>query len=75
MSIPTNAQRAERAYRTLLAYQSYGGIFSGDDVETLAVDFLADLMHEVRMNQDDDFDEILERARVRHDAEAIGMGA
>lgn len=68
MSVPTNAQRAERAFRITLVYQGWTGA-DGEDAETLIVDIVADLMHEVRMHQGDNFEEILERARVHHDAE------
>ena len=69
MNIPTNADRAERAYRTILTYQQRND--PGDEnFDVVTVDFLADLMHEVRMHQGDDFDELIERARAHHDAEA-----
>lgn len=68
MNIPTNADRAERAYRTILTYQQRND--AGEDFDAVTVDFLADLMHEVRMHQGDDFDELIERARAHHDAEA-----
>jgi molecular chaperone DnaK (HSP70) len=59
----TNANRAERAFRTLLGtYINRDGAADFDDALT---SFLVDAMHEMHLHQGDTFDEILEKARLQ----------
>ena len=68
MTEPTNKQRAERAYRTLLAYYINPGV--SDDVETALADFLTDIQHEFDQNRNPaDFERAIINARRNFDAE------
>lgn len=60
----TNAQRAEFAFRSMLAHRQY----TNSDREDALKDLLANLMH-LAAEQGTDFDEALAVARIHYEAE------
>lgn len=64
----TNAERSDRAFRTVLAYVSRGN-GDPDDIETSAVDLIADILHMLDKDYSHDADDACRTALMHFHAE------